>query len=93
MALFDYKIQAQSGAARAARYETAHGDFTTPMFMPVGTHATVKGVTIGGLHELGYNVLFAHIDPESLKIVQLESKQLGGVESADENAPTLLDAQ
>ena len=60
MALFDYEIQAQSGAARAARYETAHGDFTTPMFMPVGTHATVKGVTIGGLHELGAQVVLAN---------------------------------
>ena len=60
MTLFDYTIEAQSGAARAARYETAHGDFTTPMFMPVGTHATVKGVTIAGLHELNAQVVLAN---------------------------------
>ena len=47
MALFDCEIQATSGHARALSYETAHGTFQTPMFMPVGTSATVKGVTAG----------------------------------------------
>ena len=60
MALFETDIQATSGAARALRYETAHGAFETPMFMPVGTHATVKGVTIGGLHELRSQVVLAN---------------------------------
>ena len=63
MALFECDIQATSGAARALRYTTAHGDFHTPMFMPVGTHATVKGVTIGGLHELGAQVVLASATP------------------------------
>ncbi|MBR0403858.1 MAG: tRNA guanosine(34) transglycosylase Tgt [Eggerthellaceae bacterium] len=60
MALFDYEIQAQSGAARAGRYETAHGAFTTPVFMPVGTHATVKGITSRGLRDLNAQVVLAN---------------------------------
>ena len=60
MALFDYDIQAQSGAARAGRYVTAHGDFTTPLFMPVGTHATVKGITLDGLAQLHSQVVLAN---------------------------------
>ena len=60
MTLFDYTIGAVSGAARVGRYETAHGDFTTPMFMPVGTHATVKGITVDELHELGAQVVLAN---------------------------------
>ena len=60
MALFDYEIQAQSGAARAGRFETAHGDFTTPLFMPVGTHATVKGITSRGIQELNAQVVLAN---------------------------------
>ena len=60
MTLFDYTIEAQSGAARAGRYETAHGPFETPMFMPVGTHATVKGITLGGLEELRAQVVLAN---------------------------------
>ncbi|MEA3328539.1 MAG: tRNA guanosine(34) transglycosylase Tgt [Candidatus Omnitrophota bacterium] len=30
--------------ARVGRFETAHGTFNTPAFMPVGTQATVKGL-------------------------------------------------
>ena len=59
MALFDYTIEATSGHARAGSYETAHGSFKTPMFMPVGTHATVKGITVDQLHELGSQVVLA----------------------------------
>lgn len=40
MALFDCEVQATSGHARALSYETAHGSFQTPLFMPVGTSAT-----------------------------------------------------
>lgn len=60
MTLFQTDIQATSGAARAIRYETAHGAFETPMFMPVGTHATVKGVRVSGLHELNSQVVLAN---------------------------------
>ena len=60
MALFECDIQATSGAARALRYTTAHGDFHTPMFMPVGTHATVKGITNAELHELNAQVVLAN---------------------------------
>ena len=60
MALFDYEVQARSGAARAGRYETAHGAFTTPLFMPVGTHATVKGLTSAALGDLNAQVVLAN---------------------------------
>ena len=60
MALFDYTIDAASGHARAGTYQTAHGSFTTPMFMPVGTHATVKGITPDQLHELNAQVVLAN---------------------------------
>ncbi len=60
MALFDFTIDARSGHARAARFETAHGTACTPMFMPVGTHATVKGVTVDQLASLGSQVVLAN---------------------------------
>ncbi|HAM15322.1 MAG TPA: tRNA guanosine(34) transglycosylase Tgt, partial [Eggerthellaceae bacterium] len=60
MSLFECNIEATSDAARALRYETAHGAFTTPMFMPVGTHATVKGITLDGLHDLKSQVVLAN---------------------------------
>ncbi|MBE6464045.1 MAG: tRNA guanosine(34) transglycosylase Tgt [Eggerthellaceae bacterium] len=60
MALFDYTIDAKSGHARAGTYQTAHGEFATPMFMPVGTAATVKGITVDVLHELSAQVVLAN---------------------------------
>lgn len=60
MALFDCTIEATSGHARALAYETAHGSFRTPMFMPVGTRATVKGITPDQLHDLGAQVVLAN---------------------------------
>lgn len=60
MALFSCNIDATSGHARALTYTTAHGDFHTPMFMPVGTHATVKGITPDRLAELGAQVVLAN---------------------------------
>ncbi len=60
MALFDCTCQHTSGHARALSYETAHGSFKTPMFMPVGTSATVKGITPDRLRELGAQVVLAN---------------------------------
>lgn len=60
MALFDCTCDATSGHARALTYTTAHGDFHTPMFMPVGTSATVKGITTSQLRELGSQVVLAN---------------------------------
>ncbi len=60
MALFDCTVDATSGHARALTYETAHGSFQTPMFMPVGTAATVKGVTVDQLRSLQSQVVLAN---------------------------------
>lgn len=60
MAVADCKIDATCGHARALTFETAHGDFQTPMFMPVGTRASVKGVTVDQLHEVHSQVVLAN---------------------------------
>src|SRR5688572_3672916 len=43
---FTLEREASGSRARAARYQTLHGPVQTPIFMPVGTQATVKGQTI-----------------------------------------------
>ena len=60
MALFNYEIQGQCGHARAGKFETAHGTFETPMFMPVGTSATVKGITCSQLRDLKAQVVLGN---------------------------------
>ena len=93
MALFDYDIQATSGAARAGTYETAHGSFTTPMFMPVGTHATVKGVTARGLSELGAQVVLANTYHLYMRPGADVVEEAGGVAAfMGYDGPTLTDS-
>ena len=62
MTLFDFELLAQdtTTSARRGRFHTAHGPVETPVFMPVGTKATVKGVTTPQLRELGAQVLLAN---------------------------------
>jgi queuine tRNA-ribosyltransferase len=43
------------GAARRGRIETPHGVIDTPVFMPVGTRASVKSLTTDQLKQLGPN--------------------------------------
>jgi queuine tRNA-ribosyltransferase len=43
--LCNFKVTHRSGKARRGTLETAHGTIQTPVFMPVGTVGTVKGVT------------------------------------------------
>jgi len=50
--MFDFRITATSGAARAGSFTTPHGAVPTPAFMPVGTAGTVKALTpeeVGGV--------------------------------------------
>lgn len=60
MALFDYRIEARSGHARAGSFETAHGTVRTPLFMPVGTSATVKGIRPQTLREIGSQIVLSN---------------------------------
>ncbi len=41
---FDIKVIDKNSNARAGKIQTAHGEIETPIFMPVGTVGTVKGV-------------------------------------------------
>lgn len=46
--------------ARAGILHTPHGSFETPIFMPVGTKATVKGVSPEELKNLGANIVLSN---------------------------------
>ena len=47
-------------AARRGEVRTAHGTIQTPIFMPVGTQATVKGVTPENLREMEAQIILAN---------------------------------
>ena len=56
----EFQLEATRGAARAGRLITPHGVVETPVFMPVGTLASVKGVAQDLLEELGVQILLSN---------------------------------
>ncbi|MDR1580501.1 MAG: tRNA guanosine(34) transglycosylase Tgt [Synergistaceae bacterium] len=60
--MFEFKITAECPVtgARAGEFVTLHGIFRTPVFMPVGTQATVKAMTPPELEELGAGIILAN---------------------------------
>jgi queuine tRNA-ribosyltransferase len=59
---FDFTItaRASAGAARTGVFRTPRGDIETPVFMPVGTKATVKAMTPEEVESLGAQVILAN---------------------------------
>ena len=57
---FELEATATGSSARAGRLHTLHGEVLTPVFMPVGTQATVKGLPVEDLHASGAQVLLAN---------------------------------
>ncbi len=53
------KVCKQSGA-RIGVFHTPHGDIETPVFMPVGTQATVKGLKVEDLKNLGAQIILSN---------------------------------
>ncbi|MCX4385200.1 MAG: tRNA-guanine transglycosylase, partial [Clostridia bacterium] len=46
--------------ARAGVLHTPHGDILTPVYMPVGTQATVKGMLPKDLEEIGSQIILSN---------------------------------
>jgi queuine tRNA-ribosyltransferase len=57
---FQLLAESAGSGARAGTFATAHGAVATPVFMPVGTQATVKAQTADTLREAGSTVLLAN---------------------------------
>jgi queuine tRNA-ribosyltransferase len=57
---FSFALEATDGTARAGMLTTPHGSVATPLFMPVATAATVKGVDIGRVRETGAGMILAN---------------------------------
>jgi queuine tRNA-ribosyltransferase len=76
---FSFHIEKTAGAARLGRMRTAHGEVETPVFMPVGTLATVKGVPQHLLEELGVHILLANTYHMYLRPGTQAVRELGGL--------------
>jgi queuine tRNA-ribosyltransferase len=79
----DFHVEAsaadQGSRARVGRLETPHGVVETPVFMPVGTNATVKALDPDDLHEVGASIILANTYHLALRPGHERIRQLGGL--------------
>jgi queuine tRNA-ribosyltransferase len=57
---FGFQVLARDGGARRGRLALAHGHVETPAFMPVGTRAAIKGLTVDQVRDLDAEIILAN---------------------------------
>ncbi len=75
----EFRIETTSQQARAGRLLTRHGEVETPVFMPVGTVASVKGVSQDILEDLGVQILLGNTYHLYLRPGVETVRKLGGL--------------
>ncbi len=74
-----FTVLQQDGAARLGRLETPHGPVDTPVFMPVGTQATVKGLTPEMVRAAGATIILGNTYHLALRPGDELVAELGGL--------------
>jgi queuine tRNA-ribosyltransferase len=74
-----FELLAEDGAARRGRLHTGHGPVETPVFMPVGTAATVKTLEPRDLEALGARIVLANTYHLYLRPGHERIRRLGGL--------------
>ena len=74
-----FHIEARDGAARTGKLATPHGEVATPVFMPVGTLATVKGTANEALEQLDAEIILANTYHLYLRPGTEQVRKLGGL--------------
>jgi queuine tRNA-ribosyltransferase len=76
---FMLEKKSSGSKARAAKFHTLHGEIQTPIFMPVGTQATVKGQTVDTLKAAGARMLLVNTYHLLLRPGPDVLKRFGGI--------------
>jgi queuine tRNA-ribosyltransferase len=76
---FSFELLATDGQARAGTFHTPHGAVATPVFMPVGTQATVKTLTPDEVEGLGASMILANTYHLFLRPGHALVEELGGL--------------
>jgi queuine tRNA-ribosyltransferase len=72
-------LKTDPSGARLGRLNTAHGAIDTPVFLPIGTAGTVKGLTQEALEDLGVQILLANTYHLYLRPGHALIRELGGL--------------
>jgi queuine tRNA-ribosyltransferase len=92
-ASFSFRLDATEGAARAGEFATPHGAVETPAFMPVGTHAAIRGLATAEVAAMGARMLLANAYHLYLRPGDAVVRALGGLHAfARWNGPMLTDS-
>jgi len=79
MAALPFEITATEGAARTGVLKTSRGDIRTPAFMPVGTAATVKALTVDQVAATGADIILGNTYHLMLRPGAERVARLGGL--------------
>lgn len=77
--MFGFKIKKTDGQARTGVFKTPHGLIHTPVFMPVGTKATVKTLSQSDLKKLKAQIILANTYHLYLRPGENIIKKMGGL--------------
>ena len=90
---FNFKLISQDKNARLGNLTTAHGEIETPIFMPVGTAASIKAMHLKDVEASGAQIILANTYHLMLRPGQKNIKELGGVRKfMGWNKPLLTDS-
>ena len=93
MTEFKFDLKTTDGMARRGEVTTAHGVIQTPVFMPVGTAATVKAMTVDDVWATGAMIILANTYHLMLRPGPERVERLGGVRKMmGWNGPLLTDS-
>src|SRR5438309_493875 len=76
---FPFTLHTTDGPARRGRFDTAHGPVQTPVFMPVGTQGTVKGLTPKQVKAAGAEIILGNTYHLALRPGDELIAELGGL--------------
>jgi queuine tRNA-ribosyltransferase len=91
--MFEYALDGRAGSARAGTFTLPHGSVRTPVFMPVGTQATVKTLSADDVAAAGGQIMLSNTYHLYLRPGHEVVRALGGLHRfMGWTRPTLTDS-
>ena len=77
--MFEFQVHRTQGAARAGTLTLPHGEVQTPAFMPVGTHAVVRGLSAADVRRTGAQIVLGNTYHLHLRPGEAVVHSMGGL--------------
>jgi queuine tRNA-ribosyltransferase len=77
--MFEFRLEGAEGPARAGTLTLPHGEVQTPAFMPVGTHAVVRGLSSADVRRTGAQIILGNAYHLHLRPGEAVVEAMGGL--------------